>query len=188
MSETLSSIIGRKELCKLCDECKLPVSTIGERAAILYKTGEDLAIDWFLTLQRNVNSNPEKGFGLMIMPLGHLESFAQMHTSNRKLAQNYGLVDALANYAMQVVRKEGSVNPSLFLPSAVIYGKCSTDLNTQTHIHRKVYTFDGSVAQAFPSDSDWLKETPKPVLKQELAEERYHYLAARFIEICSDER
>ncbi len=181
---SLIDIIGRKEGCNLCKEGALPVTTIGERAAILYKTGENPVLDWFLTLQKSVSSDPEKGFGLMIMPLGHLTDFSQMLTQDRKLAENYGVVDALTNYAMQIVRKEESVRPDLFVPSTVVYGKCATDLNTQSHIHRKVYTFDGAIAQANPSDTDWLKEAPRPVEKLKLSQNRYEYLAARLIDIC----
>jgi len=90
----------------------------------------------------------------MLIPVGHLTAFSQVHSS-RDLAQNYGITFALANYGMQVIRRE-EWKPEYgdFSLSAVNYGKCASAINTQEHFHIKVYTLDGSVNQPSPSDTE----------------------------------
>jgi len=185
MADLILPKISRKENCNLCLEGALPKSTIGERSVIVTKTGDNPDTDWFLTLQRNLTSDPLTGFGFMLIPVGHLECFAQIH-SNEYLAKNFGKLMGLVQYAMQVVRaEEWKRQDAIFTPSSVVYGKCATAINTQTHIHFKTYTFDGDIAQAFPSDTDWLKEAPRPVAKNKLAQERYESLGRRLIDLCN---
>ena len=194
--------------CRLCGEARNEVGIIGKKAAIVYKSGSDNAIDWLLTLQRSNVSDPERGFTLMIMPIGHLTAFSQVNSS-RELAQNYGLAFARAHYGMQVIRKEDEGWDRMFEDSedthfikgvtlaAVDYGKCASAINTQEHIHIKAYTLDGSVNQPSPSDTEWIKRPTltdgeglyvraSPVIKGELAEERYQGLAKRLIKVCNN--
>ena len=195
--------------CRLCSEGRNNVGTIGKKAAVIYKTGTDSAIDWFITLQRSNISHPNSGFTLMLLPLGHLTAFSHVNSS-RELAQNYGLTFGIANYAMQRVRyEEDQVSEVsleaeehgdiLFRPTAVIYGKCASAINTQEHFHIKTYTLDGDVDQPSPSDTEWIKrqvfDEPDgrgkyvkalPVVKRELGEERYNLLASRLVEICNN--
>src|SRR3989344_6084213 len=86
--------------CSLCGEGRNEVGTIGKKAAVVYKTGADPTIDWLITLQSSNISNPERGFTLLLMPVGHLTAFSQVNSS-RQLAQNYCLTFARAHYGMQ---------------------------------------------------------------------------------------
>ncbi len=196
-------ILPRKGLvslddCILCSEGKKEIGSIGNKAAIIYKSGRNPAIDWFITLQRSNISDPKRGFTLMLMPIGHLTAFSQIHGS-RELAQNYGLTFAKAHYGMQVIRlEEWKPKYGSFTFSAVNYGKCASNINTQEHLHVKAYTLDGNANQPSPSDTEWIKKEnlndshgeryvkALPVLKEGLDEERYHHLASRLIEICNN--
>lgn len=184
--------------CRLCKEGRNEVGNIGNKASIIYKSGRDPIIDWFITLQKSNISDPERGFTLMLMPLGHLIAFSQV-CSSRELAQNYGTTFAIANYGMQVVRKEEwKQEYGDFALTAVNYGKCASAINTQEHFHVKVYTLDGSANQPSPSDAEWVKREvlgdsneskyvkALPVIKGELEEERYHHLANKLVEICNN--
>lgn len=184
--------------CRLCGECRNKIGTVGKKAAVIYKTGNEPAIDWIITLQRSNISHPERGFTLMLMPLGHLTAFSQVYSS-RELAQNFGLTFALAHYGMQVVREE-RWKPEFgdFMPAIVCYGKCASAINTQEHIHIKAYTLDGNANQPLPSDTELIKREiltgekwdkyvkAMPVVKGKLDEERYLGLAKRLIEICTN--
>ena len=199
--------------CRLCEEGRKNIGDIGKKAAIVYKTGPDPTIDWLVTLQRSNISDPERGFTLLLMPVGHLTAFSQVHSS-RKLAQNYGMAFATAHYGMQVIREEPHLKEAEklsdllydewtsefggFTLAAVDYGKCASAINTQEHIHVKAYTLDGSVAQPSPSDTEWIKGDTftdangskyvkaLPVVKGELEETRYQGLARRLVEVCNN--
>lgn len=183
--------------CKLCGEGKKPVGDVGKKGTVIYKSGDNPSVDWFISLQRSNISDRERGFTLMIMPLGHLTAFSQTYSS-RELANNYGLTFAKAHYGMQVIRlEEWEEERGIFSPAAVSYGKCASEINTQEHFHIKAYTFDGDAKQAYPSDTDWIKREAipdgnslyvkaKPVIKRELDEERFQHLSGRLVEICNN--
>ena len=184
--------------CRLCEEGRKEIGNIGDKAAIIYKTGKNPIIDWLITLQRSNISDLERGFTLMLMPLGHLTAFSQIYSS-RELAQNYGLTFAKAHYGMGVIRQE-EWKPEYgdFALTAVNYGKCASAINTQEHFHVKSYTLDGMVNQPSPSDTEWIKREilanqdgskyvkAFPVKKGELEESRYRHLAGRLVEICNN--
>ncbi len=182
--------------CRLCAEGRKEAGNIGDKGAVIYKSGSDAIIDWLITLQRSNISDPETGFTLMLMPLGHLTAFSQVH-SNRELSQNYGIAFARAHYGMQVVRQElWRPEDGEFALTAVDYGKCASAINTQEHFHVKAYTFNGGVAQPYPSDAEWGRKEvltdngeyvrANPVVKGKLDNERYQRLASRLIEICNN--
>lgn len=186
------------EDCVLCKEGGAVVGEVGKRGSLVYRGGQDPSIDWVTTLQKSNISDAERGFTLMIMPLGHLTAFSQVHSS-RELSHRFGEAFARTNYAIQVVRSE-EWKPELgvFTPAVVTYGKCASEINTQSHFHIKAYTLDGSVSQPSPSDTDWIKRDvfkeadgspyvkAKPVIKGQLADDRYAHLVRRLTEICNN--
>jgi len=197
-----SLIIPKREIvsldnCVLCDTGRKEVGSIGNMVSVVYKTGQDPAVDWLITLHRSNMSDLERGFTLMLMPVGHLTAFSQVNSS-RQLAQNYGLTFARAHYGMQVIRlEEWRPEYGDFEPMVVDYGKCASPINTQKHIHVKTYTLDGSANQPSLSDTEWVKRDiftefdgskyvkALPVVREDLGEERYEHLTKRLVDICS---
>lgn len=192
-----SGIVSLED-CVLCQEGRAKVGDVGKRGSLVYRGGQDPLIDWVTTLQKSNISDVERGFTLMIMPLGHLTAFSQVNSS-RDLAHRFGEAFAKVNYAIQVVRsEEWKPEWGEFMPAVVSYGKCASEINTQAHFHIKTYTLDGSVSQPSPSDTEWIKREifkeadgstyvkAKPVIKGQLIDDRYAHLVRRLTEICNN--
>jgi len=190
-----------KEGCRLCSEGTNPPGSVSDHgSSIIYKSGADSNTDWFATLQPKTMSDPNRGMFLMLMPLGHLTNFADLHL-NKELASKYGIATAVLSTAMQKVRsEEWTEKDGFFLPSQVVCGKCHTPENTQDHLHVKFYDFSGGVAQAFPVDNGWAGKqlrcfqgqldkyhvTASPATKSPIPQERFDRLRSRLINICGN--
>ena len=185
------------ENCKLCAEGKRDVGHIGEHASVVYKSGTNALVDWLITLQKRNVSDPERGFTLLLLPIGHYTAFSQLFSLD-DFASLYGTTFAKANYALQVVRQEEwKGTEETFAPTVVAYGKCASALNTQNHLHMKIYTLDGTVNQPSPSDTEWGKRAvledaqgtyvrAGPVQSTPLSQERFTALTRRLMDILND--
>ena len=162
--------------CVFCDFSTADVGDKDSRGAVkVFQTGSRLGQDWYGILQTSVMSDPLSGFRLLLVPLGHIQSFAEI-AKDRRLAEKYGIATAQLSLAMQRVREEEYVGTSLFTPSQIVYGKCHTPVNSQSHLHLKLDEFSGGLAQTFPPDGGWIG---KPIQLSRRFEEGRSYVRAQ---------
>ena len=198
------------ELKQDCVFCKTSIKDIGFKdrmgAIKVYSSGKDIKKDWYAMLQPSVFSDPATGFRLLLVPTGHITSFAEMN-KNPELAMNYGVALAKLSYAMQMIReKEAKID---FTPKQIVYAKCYTAENTQEHLHFKLDEPSDGLEQAFPPDAGWLSKErfgldkenkekclylpnkiggytlSRPAQKTRLSKERIEELAQKLIAYCS---
>ena len=98
----------------------------------MFETGRDLQRDWYGLLQRNVTSDPETGFRLLLLPTAHAINFVDTGR-NQYLAENFGVAFSQLSRAMQLVREEESQDDN-YTPAQIVYGKCKTRENTKEHL------------------------------------------------------
>jgi hypothetical protein len=176
--------------CRFCQFSQEKIAFEDSRGAVnVYKTGSNME-DWYAMLQSSVTLNPTTGFRLLLLPMGHISSFAELK-KNRDLAGNYGRALADLSYAMQKVREEEWPADGPFRPSQIVYAKCLTPQNTQEHLHFKLDEPSAGLAQAFPADAGWVKKDVwdragfvggKAVSESKLSQPRVSSLAERLIE------
>lgn len=197
-----------EDKCSLCNEGKLEVGAKSDYgAAVVLKTGNDTLEDWYATLQPTTMTDPNRGIHCLLMPLGHVGSFADLNADydldGRRFAEKYGVATAVLSDAMQrVLEEEWKRSESgVFVPQQIIYGKHAEGRNTKPgHIHLRFTDFSGGLAQAYPSDNEWVKRSKestytdpsgeryvraRPVEKQEFNPERFEKLKNRLVDICS---
>ncbi|MBS3169521.1 hypothetical protein J4210_03475 [Candidatus Woesearchaeota archaeon] len=157
---TLNDLLGQATTtssdCVFCDFSTADVGEKDSRGAVkVFQTGSGLGQDWYGILQTSVISDPKSGFQLLLVPLGHIQSFAEI-AKDIRLAENYGIATARLSLAMQRIREEEYAGTDTFTPGQIIYGKCHTPQNSQSHLHLKLDEFSGGLAQAFPTDRGWI--------------------------------
>lgn len=198
--ELVSATARKDPDCSLCNEGDI---FIGQRsnygALVVLRTGKDLERDWYATLQPGTLTDPVVGIHCLLMPLGHIGSFAEINR-NREFAMNQGLALGRLSYAMQTVLEEGwEKEKGVFVPQQIIYGKHAEGRNTKPgHIHLRFTDHSGCLAQNYPSDNGWRKREiftdtdgnqfvkASPVSSQRFDAERFARMGARLIEICNN--
>ncbi|MBI2102881.1 hypothetical protein HYT55_03515 [Candidatus Woesearchaeota archaeon] len=196
LSDLLEQATTTSSDCVFCDFSTADVGDKDSRGAVkVFQTGSSFGQDWYGILQTGVMSDPMSGFRLLLVPLGHIQSFAEI-AKDRRLAENYGIATAQLSLAMQRIREEEYAGTDTFTPGQIVYGKCHTPVNSQSHLHLKLDEFSGGLAQAFPPDAGWIKKQTgqsegsmgelyvraRPVTTVELELERITSLADRLID------
>ncbi|MBT4935462.1 hypothetical protein HOL21_03350 [Candidatus Woesearchaeota archaeon] len=204
LERLLQGPIIRKAECGFCDFGQKNIGDEDARGAIIiHQTGKNPEVDWYATLQDTVTSDPETGFRILLLPTGHVRTFAQIGMSNKMVAK-YGASMATLSIAIQKVRAaEAEKHEMKYVPMERIDGKCYANGNSQAHVHIKFDEPSKGLAQPFPADTGpWTNKdmfylrkngstelTPyvvaEPIEKQRHSPERMQFLAEQLIEQCA---
>ncbi len=189
------------EDCKLCIEAKWEVGTIGERGAVIYRTGNDPDSDWQVTFQKNtyqdLDGSTAGGATFMLFPVGHIGSFSGINLPNGAYS-NFGMVQAISYQSLAVLQYERGITDPL---ASMTCGKVISGRNTiPGHIHQKVVAPWGTLNQPLPTDTTLsrLSEKPEtdsdgrqyirisPIVKGTHPQDDYERYAARLTEVAAE--
>ena len=189
----------RKE-CNFCNESKLDLGSLTKYGArVIYKFGDSVQNQWFVTISPKTGGDIEKDFTILLAPVQHITHFSQI-SNYPELSKNYGIAFAKINNVILKIMADKKEFNSIELTkenaiSVGTYGKSTNWKDKKEHLHIKIFPFKGVIGQPYTVDSSFSKKEiyedeniekfikMKPVYKKLIPNKRFDELLENFIQL-----